>query len=691
MRKLLFTTLFLVGTGLVWAQSKKVDSLKTALKTVRTDTGKINLWNHLGLQDKGFKKRKAWLDQALALSTQLKYKKGEAQAYLRLAYVYSDYTKYEKSIPYYLKALPLFKALKDQKNIAQTYYNLALDKHYNSDYPAGLKYQQEAAKIYKKLNNNSRLFLCYFEMAVLYRLQGKYDESMTIAKKAIKIARLSKNERHESMVYNTMAITYVRQENKVKALEFYIKSLKLKEKTGYHSGAARTATNIAEIYLQNKEYDKAKTYYDKYFEMGQKMPDSKKKKLIIADAYTRFGNYYFATKKYSKALENLQKTLKISTKSGFTSQTLEAEGIMGRVYIEQKKYDEAFRLFDQVSSGFKKINAKNRASTYLLLAGQALTESNELAKASKYVNEGLTIAQEINDSRLKMDAYHKYYKLSKAKNEASKALDFYEKYAQIKDSLFTEKKEKQIAGIKIAYETEKKEQQIALLTKEKKVIAQDKKINQLIAGVISVVLLLVTISTILIINSQRTKMRKNKEIWAKEQLIFEKEQRISEEKNRRTKAEKDKLESELNLKNQQLTSHTLHMIQKNQTLNEINVQVNQIRQQKNITDAKKLLNRLSNLIDYGINVDKDWENFQKIFEQLHPSFYNNLKVKYPTLTSSDLHLSALLKLNLNTKEIASLLNITPKSTQMKRHRLRQKMNIDTDERLTDFMIQFASV
>ena len=688
MKKVWLSILCLVSTGLLWAQSNKIDSLKKGLQSVRSDTGKVNLLNTLALKDKGFKKRKAWADQALALSTQTKYKKGEAQAYLRLAYVYSDYTKYQESNDYYLKALQLFKALKDQKNIAQTYYSLGLDKHYNSDYPAGLKYQQEAAKIYKAQGNNRRLFLCYFEITVLYRLQGRYEQSINFAQKALKTAQEIKNDRFVSMIYNSMAIIYIRQENKAKALEFYIKSLKLKEKIGFHRGAARTASNIAEIYLQNKEYEEAKVYYDKYFEIAQKMPASKRKKLIIADAYTRLGNFYFATQQYAKALENLEEALKISVPAQLTAQTLETKGVIGRVYHDQQKYREALRWYNEAIEGLEKINSKTSTGTYTLLAAQVLTKSNNLAKAREYLVKGLSIANEVNAPNLKMDAYLKYYEFFKKNNESSKALQYYEQYTQIKDSLFTETKAKQINGIKIAFETEKKEQQIALLTKEKTVIAQDKKINRLIAIVIGVVLLLVTIATVLIITGQRIKIRKNKEIWAKEQMIYEKEQRISEEKNRRTKAEKDKLESELSLKNQQLTSHTLHMIQKNQTLNEINVQVNQARQQKSIKEAKKLLNRLSNLIDYGINVDKDWENFQRIFEQLHPSFYNSLKVQYPTLTSSDLHLSALLKLNLNTKEIASLLNITPKSTQMKRHRLRQKMNIDSDARLTEFMIQF---
>ncbi|OJJ17762.1 hypothetical protein BKI52_28280 [marine bacterium AO1-C] len=690
MKKVLLTILCVVSTGMLWAQSKKVDSLKKALQTVRTDTGKVNLLNTLALNDKGFKKRKAWGDQALKLSTQTKYKKGEAHAHLRLAYVYSDYAKYQESNRYYLKALQLFKELKDEKNIAQSYYNLALDKHYNSDYPAGLKYQQEAAKIYKALGNNKRLFLCYFEITVLYRLQGNYEQSASFAQKALKIAQEIKNERYESMVYNSIAITYMRQENKAKALEFYIKSLKLKEKIGFHRGAARTATNIAEIYLHNKEYDKAKEYYDKYFDIAQKMPESKAKTILTADALTRLGNFLFAQQQYKEALAKLHQSLNISTKAKLTSQIFETKGVIGRVYHDQQKYKEAIRWYDEVIEGLEKINSKTSTGTYTLLAAQVLTKLNNLDKAREYLVKGLRIANEVKNPNLKMDAYLKHYEFFKKNKESSKALQYYEKYTEIKDSLFTETKEKQIAGIKIAFETEKKEQQIVLLQKEKTVIAQDKKISRLIAGVIGVVLLLVTISTVLIISGQRIKMRKNKEIWAKEQTIYEKEQRIAEEKNRRTKAEKEKLESELNLKNQQLTSHTLHMIQKNQTLNEINVQVNQIRQQKSITDAKKLLNRLSNLIDYGINVDKDWESFQRIFDQLHPSFYNSLKVQYPLLTSSDLHLSALLKLNLNTKEIASLLNITPKSTQMKRHRLRQKMNIDSDARLTEFMIQFDS-
>jgi DNA-binding CsgD family transcriptional regulator len=71
---------------------------------------------------------------------------------------------------------------------------------------------------------------------------------------------------------------------------------------------------------------------------------------------------------------------------------------------------------------------------------------------------------------------------------------------------------------------------------------------------------------------------------------------------------------------------------------------------------------------------------------VHKDFFTNLKKKYPDLSSGELRLSALIRLNLNLKESATLLNIAPDSVKTARHRLRKKLNLPEDSNLTDYLM-----
>lgn len=82
---------------------------------------------------------------------------------------------------------------------------------------------------------------------------------------------------------------------------------------------------------------------------------------------------------------------------------------------------------------------------------------------------------------------------------------------------------------------------------------------------------------------------------------------------------------------------------------------------------------------------KEWEKFRQTFEMAHPEFYHSLKQLFPDLTPNEMKLCALLRLNFNTKELASILNITTKSANKARFRLRKKLNL-SDENFNEYLI-----
>jgi Response regulator containing a CheY-like receiver domain and an HTH DNA-binding domain len=95
------------------------------------------------------------------------------------------------------------------------------------------------------------------------------------------------------------------------------------------------------------------------------------------------------------------------------------------------------------------------------------------------------------------------------------------------------------------------------------------------------------------------------------------------------------------------------------------------------------------MIKDSIVSDKDkWELFQSNFDRIHENFFRRLKEEYPSLTSTDLRLCAMLKVNLSTKEIASMLNLSVRGIESARYRLRKKFNLSEDQSLTDFLLRF---
>jgi DNA-binding CsgD family transcriptional regulator len=86
------------------------------------------------------------------------------------------------------------------------------------------------------------------------------------------------------------------------------------------------------------------------------------------------------------------------------------------------------------------------------------------------------------------------------------------------------------------------------------------------------------------------------------------------------------------------------------------------------------------------NIDKEWDNFAKHFDKVHSDFVVELKEKHPTITPNELKLSAYLRMNLSTKEIAQLMNISTRGVEISRYRLRKKLQLSTDTSLFDYLI-----
>ncbi len=142
----------------------------------------------------------------------------------------------------------------------------------------------------------------------------------------------------------------------------------------------------------------------------------------------------------------------------------------------------------------------------------------------------------------------------------------------------------------------------------------------------------------------------------------------------------EKLRQDIDNKNRELGISTMSLIKKNEFLNSIKKELQN-------AEHNKSLKHVIRIIDKNLNNADDWHLFEEAFNNADKDFLKRIKTLHPTLTSNDLRLCAYLRLNLSSKEVAPLLNISPRSVEMKRYRLRKKMDLPHESSLTDYILE----
>ncbi|MEN3323684.1 triple tyrosine motif-containing protein [Mariniflexile soesokkakense] len=199
--------------------------------------------------------------------------------------------------------------------------------------------------------------------------------------------------------------------------------------------------------------------------------------------------------------------------------------------------------------------------------------------------------------------------------------------------------------------------------------------NIAIAGYILFILLF----SLLMHNIYKRYYRKQREKLL-EKTQKELELKELENKQQQMRFNNDKLRQDIESKNRELGISTMSLIKKNEFLNNIKKELQKAQEDKNLKQVIKI-------IDRNLNNTDDWHAFEEAFNNADKDFLKKVKSTHPSLTSNDLRLCAYLRLNLSSKEIAPLLNISSRSVEVKRYRLRKKMNLEHDDSLTDYILE----
>lgn len=452
------------------------------------------------------------------------------------------------------------------------------------------------------------------------------------------------------------------------AIDQYNKALEQMETQSMDSLRISLNNSIGRVYLSLNNFELAQQYF-----MDTMLGASKsgsKRGLAISNAL--LGACYEKRGKYTEALAHQNESLLLFKQLNDTQGMALTNENIGSIYEDLEQFERAYTYFSRAYAYVKDTHTDEEVNVLNNL-GDTHRKIGDYDAALTYTGKALKIAMELND----------YDQIESAHKDLSKAYalmeDFEKAHGQLLESerissaMLKSQNTNQLNVLQTIYETNKKEAEIELLKEQGKVSAARQNLLWVALFAIAAIL------TILYSYLGRKRKAKLKIQQYKERMLkAELDKKAIEEKN---------LQREVQLKTSSLSRYSLHLSQKNKILLDLSNTLKNIASRQNMNTPGKIKNLVKE-IDFNLKQENEWDEFNNFFKEIHPDFIKKLSdLSSNHLSPGELRLGMLLRLNLSSKEIASVLRVTPDSVRVARYRLRKKLPIDQKEELVNFMIE----
>jgi tetratricopeptide (TPR) repeat protein/DNA-binding CsgD family transcriptional regulator len=473
-----------------------------------------------------------------------------------------------------------------------------------------------------------------------------------------------------------------------RANEFLIEAISYYESSGNKNKLAEAYTWQGIVVQYAKQLPIALSLYRKALDLYLNLQDSTK----IGELYGWIGHYYEKSEQLDTALIYQVKAMNLLETQEKLLPLAQVYDNIGSLYEDLGGYDSAYYYFNKslaINSAHKEINNQ---IVNLNNLGDVNRKTGKLSQSLIYTDSALRMAEAHKIDYQIRSAHRDYAKTYFLQGDFEKAYQHLEVAYQLYSDILNEENSRRIALLQTVYETERQKSQIQLLEKEK-------RINRILYLTLVCALLAIILIAVIVIRHQKFKVHQSRKIISQKTELYEKEKILKELEVKNAVLKEDKLKSEidnqkfienelqksLELKSQLITSQTLQIIRKNNFLENLKQELNVIKKSEK-SERIGRINALMRSINYDITADENWNDFNTIFSQVHKDFFTNLKLKYPGITPTELRLCSLLKLNLNSEEIATILGISTDSLRISRYRLRKKLHLHKNENLVSHLI-----
>lgn len=545
------------------------------------------------------------------------------------------YMRYEfpKSIAPFEHALKFNSLISDRDKILLYSYLGVSYQHDSNNSKKAHWCLDKAIDLADKKKNYDLLTSAIVKKTFIYYSQGQYAQGIRL------LESFSKKKKNHLTIYRRISIHsmlaqgYDRLGNYSKSYSNFTKAIELAEKTNNVELIVNQYNELMHYYVSQNRYMEEKKCAFRAIRLLEDKPELENR---LYDFYGALGQIYSSLNQPDSALYYVNLTHKHALKTGNIETLCFSYGALGNIYYDQKEYAKALDfLLKSMEYEDRFFGLTDRGTTYNNIGAVYLDMKNypqaiiyfNKSRQQAYLEGDITALYSSYDNL--SEVYHRSGNLEQVIAMKDSAFVYY-------DSLNSIEARKELLHLEVRYETKLKEQENKLLKLEVKK-QQEAQRDMILLGVV-VFLLLLGVVYILLINN-RLKKSKVSEAHAKIQ-----NQKLEEEiLHRRLNV----LTEEINRKNQLIQS---------------------LEDGANSVTEENLLNK--------VTLENDWLAFMTEFDKIHSGYLSELKQQFPELTTNNLRLAALVKLEFSNKEIANILCITENGVKKAKQRLKERIKME---------------
>lgn len=518
---------------------------------------------------------------------------------------------------------------------------------YNTQPGKSLSLTKMAMRQYEATGNELGMANSHFLLGKLFYISGAFSQSIRYQHEALKWFKQLGKTSSVAEVHSLLGTTYYFAHRPEKALQEQQRAMAIYSELNDSRGIALTLTRIGHLREKELKSDEAlKLHQRALYYCGQKNDP-----IIRAEIYENIASVYEDQEEFTKAL---------------------------------KYYRMAYALNDAQKGDQARITVLNNI-------GDCYRKMGNYEQASKFTFRALSEARKSENQYEERSALRDLSKLYDLQQNFKWSKIYLDSAYQITETIYSDEGAQQVALLSTFYELEQKDRKIELLDKTKRNAKLTGWIYLLTAFIICLLLFAV-------IWRQRIRLKNERKNLKAQELVLETNQKLMQVELdnawlRESKLSADlqnqyllerELQQELQLRSQSLSSHTLQLIEKNGLLESLQQALLKAIKAEG-AEKNKLLREVSRQIDFSFHRDRDWSNFEHFFAQVHSSFYDTLKTHLPDISRTEQRLCALIKLKLESKEIAIILGITVDSLRIARYRLKKRLKLNEADSLGSFI------
>lgn len=538
-----------------------------------------------------------------------------AYAYMHLGNIYRSKANFDSAFWYYEKAIALSANPRSPAAQSLILYNIGLLYYNFSGFAQAMNYWQRALLLRQKLGDPIALAESWKSIGMVYKAFGKIDSATYYFSKVNAVAMRENNpELKIFYALNTGEISFQLGDIK-NAVIAYAKALELLEKHDYKSYHAVVLKRVGEVYEAQGSFQRAVEYFLNALRINEQLQNKQEEgwtlgligrmymhqgldlvanqyakhalsilteihdKAGVAFAHSILGRIAFHQRDFDDALVHYKVALQLREQMGYQNNLADVVYDVARVYEEQGFYERSMRYQRRVLEYYKAGGDKAKQITVLNTLALLSSNLHHWAEATSYLKQSAALVETISNPLLEREMYKTYARLYKAKGDLAKALEYYDLYESLNDTIFSNESAMRIAELNALYHLEKKESEIRELNsqntqKKDLILLQQSKIRQqnivLIASILCGMLLLVV--AIVLYWYYRTKSKAHKQLRRFNREISEKNEEIQAQSEELMEANSAlvELNHELIEKREEIEAQSEELREANETIHEIN-------------------------------------------------------------------------------------------------------------------------